>query len=350
MLITSFLFWKQTMQTLENIQILRQDKIPVDILMESHAGLTHINNVGLDNHILSKTLFRPQLALSGFIDSFANNSVLIFGNTEITYLNSLAGEQKIKAINHLLQFTIPCIIITNNHKLDDDLLNILTVRNIAVFSTNLSTEIASFALFDLLDDQFADQAVLHGSFVDVYGVGMLFMGRSGIGKSEIALDLIERGHRLVADDVVMLTKKRETVLMGTGTNLVRHFMEIRGLGIIDIRQMFGIRAIRFQKRLEIIVFLKEYNPNEDYTRIGLDEDETDIMGVNVATVNLPIFPGKNITVIAEVIAVNYLLRTYGYNAAMELSGRLQDEISKKTLSDIPVQFRRAVPYIQPDDE
>jgi HPr kinase/phosphorylase len=338
------------MQTLENIQILRQDKIPVSVLMESHAGLSLINNTGLDNNILFKSLFRPQLALSGFVDSFAENSVLIFGNTEIEYLNSLEPDKKIEAINHLLQFHIPCIIITNSHKLDSELLKIVTDNNIAVFSTALSTEITSYALFDLLDDQFADQAVLHGSFVDVYGVGMLFVGRSGIGKSEIALDLIERGHRLVADDVAMFTKKRETVLMGTGTNLVRHFMEIRGLGIIDIRQMFGIRAIRFQKRLEIIVVLQEYNPNEDYTRIGLDENETDIMGVKVSTVNLPIFPGKNITVIAEVIAVNYLLRTYGYNAAMELSDRLQDEISKKTTSKIPLQYKRAVPYIHPDDE
>jgi len=319
-------------------------------MLESHADLKLVNNSGMDNLITIKTLFRPQLALSGFIDSFAENSILIFGNTEITYLNSLSDEKKLEAINNLLKFNIPCIIITNNNKLDENLLKVLTERNIAIFSTEYSTEVASFALFDFLDDQFAEQAVLHGSFVDVYGVGLLFVGRSGIGKSEIALDLIERGHRLVADDVVMLTKKRETVLMGTGTNLVKHFMEIRGLGIIDIRQMFGIRAIRFQKRLEIIVVLKEYNPNEDYTRIGMDEEETDIMGVKVSTVHLPIFPGKNITVIAEVIAVNYLLRTYGYNAAMELSGRLQEEITKKSVSDIPIQYRRIVQYIQPDEE
>jgi HPr kinase/phosphorylase len=338
------------MDVFENIQILRQDKILVEALLESHADLKLVNNSGMDNLITIKTLFRPQLALSGFIDSFAENSILIFGNTEITYLNSLSDEKKLEAINNLLKFNIPCIIITNNNKLDENLLKVLTERNIAIFSTEYSTEVASFALFDFLDDQFAEQAVLHGSFVDVYGVGLLFVGRSGIGKSEIALDLIERGHRLVADDVVMLTKKRETVLMGTGTNLVKHFMEIRGLGIIDIRQMFGIRAIRFQKRLEIIVVLKEYNPNEDYTRIGMDEEETDIMGVKVSTVHLPIFPGKNITVIAEVIAVNYLLRTYGYNAAMELSGRLQEEITKKSVSDIPIQYRRIVQYIQPDEE
>ncbi len=338
------------MDYFENIQILRQEKILVESLLDAHAGLKLVNNTGIENFITVKSLFRPQLALSGFLDSFAENSILIFGNTEIAYLNSLPDDKRVDAINNLMKFNIPCIIITNNNKLDDHLLRILTEKDIAVFNTEYSTEVASFALFDFLDDQFAEQAVLHGSFVDVYGVGLLFVGRSGIGKSEIALDLIERGHRLVADDVVMLTKKRETVLMGTGTNLVKHFMEIRGLGIIDIRQMFGIRAIRFQKRLEIIVVLQEYNPNEDYTRIGLDEVETDIMGVKVATVNLPIFPGKNITVIAEVIAVNYLLRTYGYNAAKELSGRLQEEISKKSVSDIPVQFRRIVQYIQPDEE
>jgi len=338
------------MKSLENLQVLRQDKIPVEMIMKSKSELTQINNVGLKNDLLSKTLFRPQLALSGFVDSFSNNSILIFGNTEVTYLKSMSIQDRIKAVKNLLNFNIPCIMITNGHKLDEEIVNLLSSNEIALFSTPLSTEVASFALFDFLDDQFAEQAVLHGSFVDVYGVGLMFIGRSGIGKSEIALDLIERGHRLVADDVVMLTKKRESVLMGTGTNLVQHFMEIRGLGIIDIRQMFGIRAIRFQKRMEIVVVLKEYNPNEDYTRIGLDEEETEILGVNVSTVNLPIFPGKNITVIAEVIAVNYLLRTYGYNAAKKLTDKLQTEITRKSSSNIPFQYKRAVPYIQPDDE
>lgn len=338
------------MKALENIQTLRQEFIPVSMLLESHTKLYQINDVDTDRKLTSKILFRPQLALTGFTKTFADNSILIFGNTELSYLDSLSKENKIEAIKNVLKYTIPCIIFTNDHTIDKEIMDLFSLRKIPIFSTPLTTEAATYALHEFLDDQFAEQAVLHGSFVDVYGVGLLFVGRSGIGKSEIALDLIERGHRLVADDVVMLTKKKQSILMGTGTDLVKHFMEIRGLGIIDIRQMFGIRAIRFQKRLEIIVVLQEYNPNEDYTRIGLDEIQTNILGVDISTVLLPIFPGKNITVIAEVIAVNYLLRTYGYNAAMKLANKLQNEISRKSSTNIPFQYRRAVPYIQPDDE
>ncbi len=204
-------------------------------------------------------------------------------------------------------------------------------------------------LSEFLDDHFSQQAVVHGSFVDVYGVGILFTGRSGIGKSEIALDLVERGHRLVADDVVMITQKR-TALMGTGTSLIQHFMEIRGLGMIDVRQMFGIRSIRFQKRLEIVVELEEWTSSEEYTRTGLDEEPMSVMGVEISTVKLPIFPGKNITVIAEVIAINYLLRTYGYDTAKVFSDRLNNAISNKTFSDRNMREQRIVNYFQGDVE
>lgn len=192
--------------------------------------------------------------------------------------------------------------------------------------------------------------MVHGSFVDVYGVGVLFVGRSGIGKSEIALDLVERGHRLVADDVVMLTKKRDAVLMGTGTSLVKHYMEIRGLGIIDVRQMFGIRAIRFQKRLEIVVELEDWDPEKEYDRIGLDDEPKAVMGVDISSVKLPIFPGKNITVISEVIALNYLLRTYGYNAAKEFANKLREEIERRAQNQNGTVDQRIITYFQSDEE
>ena len=339
------------MRSLENIQILRQEKIPVESLLTSPAGLVSLNDpVGLKNEIISKSIYRPQLALAGFIDLFSNQSVQIFGNTEIFYLKSLTPEEKIVAFCNLFNFKIPCIILTNGHKLEPELLELASKNNISVLTTDYDTTKTTYIMTEFLDDQFAPQAVVHGSFVDVYGVGILFMGRSGIGKSEVALDLVERGHRLVADDVVMLTKKKESILMGTGTNLVQHFMEIRGLRIIDVRQMFGVRSIRFQKRLEIIVELQEFNPEIDYTRIGQEDEPTDIMDVQISTVKLPIFPGKNITVIAEVIAVHYLLRTYGYNSALKFSERLQNEINRKSNSESPFSYKRAVPYIQPDDE
>ena len=265
-------------------------------------------------------------------------------------MQSLQIEDRIRAFENISRFSIPCIIITNNHQIDNSLIDIAVKQNIAVFATPFETTKTIALLSDFLDDQFADQAVVHGSFVDVYGVGVLLVGRSGIGKSEIALDLIERGHRLVADDIIMFTKKRENILMGTGTSLVKHFMEIRGLGIINVQKMFGIRAIRYQKRLEIIVELEEWDKDKDYTRTGLDEVPSNLLNVPVSTVKLPIFAGKNVTVITEVIALNYLLKTYGYNAAGVFADKLQEEIYSKQSQGKSVHDHRLISYFQSDDE
>jgi HPr kinase/phosphorylase len=174
---------------------------------------------------------------------------------------------------------------------------------------------------------------------------MLFVGKSGIGKSEVALDLVERGHRMVADDVVIFTKKGEGILMGSGTQLVKHFMEVRGIGLIDIRSMFGVRAIRFQKRLEVIIELEIWDENSEYTRTGLDETHISLMDVEIPYIKLPILPGKNITVISEVIALNYLLRHYGYDAAQVFNDRLMAQLQQKTQ-----KTDRAINYFEHDFE
>jgi HPr kinase/phosphorylase len=170
---------------------------------------------------------------------------------------------------------------------------------------------------------------IHGSLVDVYGIGLLFTGRSAIGKSEIALDLVERGHRLVADDVVIITKKAEEILMGEGRELVEHHLEIRGLGLIDMRSTFGIRAVRVHKRIEVEVRLVDFDPNSDYERTGLDNQETTILGVKLPLIVLPINPGKNITVIAETIALNQLLKIYGHHTAEEFNKKLIQRMREK---------------------
>ncbi|MEO8447954.1 MAG: HPr kinase/phosphorylase, partial [bacterium] len=202
------------------------------------------------------------------------------------------------------------------------------------------------------DDQFSTQVIIHGSFVDVYGIGLLFAGKSGIGKSEIALDLVERGHRLVADDVVVVTKKGEGVLMGSGTALSKHIMEIRGLGIIDVRMIFGIRSIRYQKRVEVIVELEDWDRNKAYDRTGLDNSTIGLLGVDTELIKLPIFPGKNITVIAEVIAMNYLCKHYGYNAAEEFKKRLEEKIKSKrsTSGSSAERYERSTEYFEHDFE
>lgn len=339
------------MSQFDRIKTIQKENISVNQLLSSPVQLTTVvGGEGLENLIQDKNLHRPQLALAGFVDLFTYHRVQVFGNTEIYYLQSLKASDRIKAFEKICEFAIPCIILTNNHTLEQELLFILEKKKIAVFSTPFETTKTIFLLSDFLDDQFALQIALHGSFVDVYGVGVLLTGRSGIGKSEIALDLIERGHRLVADDLVMFTKKRESVLMGTGTNLSQHFMEIRGLGIIDVEKMFGIRAIRFQKRLEIIVELEEWNKNNEYTRTGLEEAPLNLVNVDVSSVKLPLFPGKNVTVITEVIALNYLLRTYGYNAAKVFADRLQEQINLRRLHKSSTHDQRLVSYFQSDDE
>ena len=339
------------MSMLEKIKAISKEEIYVEILMKSPVQLTPLTgNIGLQNRISDKNLHRPQLALAGFVELFTYHRVQIFGNTELYYLQSLQIEDRIRAFENISRFSIPCIIITNNHQIDNSLIEIAVKQNIAVFVTPFETTKTIALLSDFLDDQFADQAVVHGSFVDVYGVGVLLVGRSGIGKSEIALDLIERGHRLVADDIIMFTKKRENILMGTGTSLVKHFMEIRGLGIINVQKMFGIRAIRYQKRLEIIVELEEWDKDKDYTRTGLDEVPSNLLNVPVSTVKLPIFAGKNVTVITEVIALNYLLKTYGYNAAGVFADKLQEEIYSKQSQGKSVHDHRLISYFQSDDE
>lgn len=313
------------------LKVIRKKEVQVETLLSSPLNLqVKTGDSGLGNLITESNLHRPQLALAGFTELFTYNNVQVVGNTEVYYLRSLDLERRKKAFENIVKFDVPCIVITNGNQLHDELIEIAKDNNTALLSTDKDTTTAISILSVFLNDQFSPHVTIHGSFMDVYGVGILFTGGSGIGKSEIALDLVERGHRLVADDIVILNNNSGTALMGTGTNLVQHFMEIRGLGIIDVRRMFGIRSIRFQKRLEIIVELEVWDSNGDYTRTGLEENSTKIMGVDITTVKLPIFPGKNITVIAEVIALNYLLKTYGYNASEVFTQKLNETIMKKT--------------------
>ncbi len=302
--------------------------------------------VGFANKITDKNIHRPGLALAGYVELFTYHRIQVFGNTEIKYLEHLKQEERIRSFGTIFQFPIPCIIITNNNEVDRALVELATDHNCPVFQTPFETTKLVYFVSDFLDDQFSPQTVVHGSFVDVYGIGVLLMGRSGIGKSEIALDLVERGHRLVADDVVMITQKGEGILMGSGTELVKHFMEIRGLGLLDIRSMFGIRAIRFQKRVEVVVELQEQTHDKEYTRTGLDDQSVVILDVELPLVKLPIFPGKNITVIAEVIALNYLLKHYGYDAAKEFTRRLDSVLHEKTKQT----GRRVIDYFEHDFE
>lgn len=331
-----------------NAKETQKESITVGFLHDSNKTRLRLRSlngdVGFHREVVDKNLHRPGLALAGYVELFTYNRVQIFGNTEIRYLSHLTLEERKQSFARLLQFDLPCIVVTNDNQLDQELVDLATRQKVSIFATPFETTKFVYVLGDFLDDQFAPQTTVHGSFMDVYGIGVLLAGRSGIGKSEVALDLIERGHRLVADDVVHLTRKGEGILMGAGSDVVKHFMEIRGLGLIDVRSIFGIRSIRFQKRLEIFVTLEEWRPDHEYTRTGLDQESIQLLGVDLNHIRLPIFPGKNITVIVEVIALDYLLKHYGYDAAKEFSARLDSAIADRS------RGKRVIDYFEHDFE
>jgi len=276
---------------------------------------------------------RPQLALTGYMENFLWDRLQIFGQSEISYLQTLSEQERGKTLSQILAFAIPCIVIPRGLEAPEPLLLLANQNEVPTFGTEMGTarfanEVASF-----LEEGFAPTTTVHGSLVDVYGVGLLFTGRSSIGKSETALDLIERGHRLVADDIVTIRRRRADILIGSGNELLRHCMEIRGIGIIDVQSIFGIRAIRGFKRVEVEVNLQDWNQQENYERLGLQDRETTILGVEIPLIEVPIFPGKNITVISETIALNYLVKAYGYHPAARFSENLLEVIRRKrTLS------------------
>ncbi|MBO6574211.1 MAG: HPr kinase/phosphorylase [Rhodothermales bacterium] len=331
----------------------KKDSITVAFLIEQLTGtvgmdVTSVNGLdGKGRLITESNLHRPGLALAGYLELFTHQRIQILGNTENRYLAHLKPAARKQAFENLLGFDIPCLFLTESNRLDDALVKMATKAGVPVYMTPLPSTDFMAVLRDFLSDQFALQQSMHGALVDVYGIGLLITGAAGIGKSEVALDLVERGHRLVADDVVMVTRKEEQVLIGAGTDLVQHFMEIRGLGLIDVRAMFGVRAIRFQKRVEVVVNLHPWDPDTEYTRLGMVEETYNLMGVELPLVKLPITPGKNVTVLCEVIAMNHLLRHYGYDAAEVFAARLAQRIKEKSAGAEP---NRGIEYFEHDYE
>lgn len=333
----------------------RKDKISVDYLVDKLKERVNIKiescaaeNCSTDKFITEADLHRPGLALAGYIDLFTYQRIQIVGNTETQFLSHMGDDKQLESFRNLTQFDIPVIFLTDGNELQEPLLEEARKAGIPVFSTPLETTRFMYLLRDFMEDQFAVQTMVHGSMMDVYGIGILVAGRSGIGKSEVALDLVERGHRLVADDVVMLTKKNN-VLMSSATEMSKHFMEIRGLGIVDVMSMFGIRSIRYQKRLEVVLELTLWDEAQEVERTGLNHDSVNILDLDIPLIHLPITPGKNITVIAEVIAMNYLLKHYGYDPAKAFQERIKTSIGDKAKGG-DMTPKRAIEYFEGDIE
>ena len=319
------------------------------LLMENETRLKMkliCSRNGLNRKITSPELHRPGLAISGFVELFTSDRVQILGNTEIKYLSGLSDEELVQKVNQYIEFEIPAIVVTENNVLPEYFIKAATRRYISIISTSMNTTQTTHLLSEYLGEKFAPQISKHGSLVDVYGVGILLTGRSGIGKSEIALDLVERGHRLVTDDIVLIKQKSEDVLIGKGTEISKHTLEIRGVGLVDVARVFGIRGVRLQKRVELEVQLVDWERGKNYERVGLDESLTEILGVQIPQITLPIHPGKNITVIAETIALNHLLKMYGYHAPKEFNKRLKEYMQQKNI--VPID--KDLDYLKEDME
>jgi len=266
----------------------------------------------------------PGLALAGFTERVVAGRVQVFGETEMAYLDSLDRSVVGERLRHLFNHDVPVVFVTKELDVDDQFLQTARENRIPVFRTSMGTGQFFQRLNPYLEAALAPTVSLHGSLADVYGVGLLFMGKSGIGKSECVLDLVERGHRLVADDLVFATRRGHDIIIGHGHEVQRHHMEIRGVGIIDVKALFGIRAIRQQKRLEVVVQLEAWDDTREYSRTGLEIETTVILGVTLPKVTVPLNPGKNITVISEVVAMNHLLKYAGIDPALEFDRKLRE--------------------------
>jgi HPr kinase/phosphorylase len=304
----------------------RAVKLTVQDLLAQKGDSLQLESVsgdaGLERSITLPEVSSPGLVLAGFTRRFASKRLHALGETEIAYLQSLAPEARRASLEKFLSYELPCVIITKAQTVPAELLQIAQQRRIPVLRTKLKTAEFYRRITPYLAEVFAPATTLHGSLADVFGVGLLFIGRSGIGKSECVLDLVERGHRLVADDLVYVSQRGQDVLIGRANELTYRHMEIRGVGLVDVSSLFGIQAVRRQKRLEVVVELCDWDNAKDIDRTGLDARTMNILGVDLAHVMVPLNPGKNITVISEVVALNYLLKWNGVDPAQMLNERL----------------------------
>ncbi|MDQ8153515.1 MAG: HPr(Ser) kinase/phosphatase [Gemmatimonadota bacterium] len=299
---------------------------------------------GLSREIPTSDASGPGLVLAGYTGRFVHQRVQVLGETEISYIASLDPDTRRHNLRTYFSYPIPCVMVTKGQSLPEDMEDEARRAGVSILVSGLKTLEFYRIITPFLENEFSPAISLHGSLADVFGVGLLFTGESGIGKSECVLDLVERGHRLVADDLVLARRKGADVVIGRGHELQRHFMEIRGVGLIDISAIFGIHSVRQQKRIEVVVDLVVWDKTLQVDRTGLDGQTVNILGVDLPKITVPLNPGKNITVISEVIAMNHLLRYTGVDAAHAFNERLKSKMARRsTATDLSK-------YLLDDDE
>ena len=281
---------------------------------------------GLDRLITNPHPQKTGLALAGFQEYLRPGRVLVFGESEIRYLERLDSMERTATLGQALGIDFPCILITGGFTPPVEMIVEAERAGVPLLKTAVITPTAIAKLTTLLEDSLAERTVIHAVLMDILGLGVLLVGESGIGKSECALDLIVRGHRLVADDTVEIRRRSETILIGTCPELTRHHMELRGLGLINVKELFGIASTRSSKRVEMVVHLERWDSSREYERLGLDDASYEILGLQVPLIQMPVAPGRNIAILVEVAARNQLLRARGLHAARALADRLEQQL------------------------
>ena len=282
---------------------------------------------GVDRRITNPHPQKTGLALAGFDKYLREGRVLVLGESEVSFLQSLAPVERTAVVRRVFAHALPCLVVTAGSQLPGEVAAEADRANMPLLRTRAATPLAMARLSAALDVYLSARTVVHGVLMDILGLGVLIVGESGIGKSECALDLVVRGHRLVADDAVELRVRAESYLMGTCPELTRHHMEIRGLGLINVQDLFGVASTRRSKRVELVVQLERWDPSREYDRLGLDVTHYESVGVRVPMLIIPVAPGRNLAILMEVAARNQLLRTGGHNAARRLVDRLDEQLS-----------------------
>ncbi|CAM5221920.1 HPr kinase/phosphorylase OS=Ureibacillus acetophenoni OX=614649 GN=hprK PE=3 SV=1 [Ureibacillus acetophenoni] len=284
-------------------------------------------NEGIGRYITTSDISRPGLEMAGYFTHYPAKRVQLIGKTELSFFDMLPTNLKKERMHRLCSQETPLIVVSHGMAVPEELIEASNENHVPVLSTTMKTTRFSSRLTNFLESKLAPYVAMHGVLVDVYGIGVLIIGKSGVGKSETALELIKKGHRLVADDCVEIRQEAEDLLMGSPPPLLEHLLEIRGIGIIDIMTLFGASAVRPKKRITLIVELENWDPDKVYDRLGLDEEKMKIIDTDITKLTIPVQPGRNVSVIIEVAAMNYRLKKLGVNAAAEFSRRLDEVIS-----------------------
>jgi HPr kinase/phosphorylase len=285
-------------------------------------------SAGLMRKIVSPRIQKPGLALTGFTEHLHTGRVQVFGNTEISYLRTLPEQRQLEVLRKVFGEDLACVVVTKDLEVPAPMIAIAEENGLPILKTPLLSSTFIEDVQSFLEEALTLTATLHGVLMDVFGVGILLLGKSGIGKSEIALDLVMRGHRLVADDIVDVTRRKQGTVYGAGNPIIKHHMEIRGLGIINIKDLFGIASVRDRKKIELVIELVEWDPAREYDRLGVDEAKFKIVDAEIPLAMVPVRPGRNLTTIIEVAARNHLLKLQGHHSAREFAERLNRAIAE----------------------